>query len=49
MYLSNILKWKRQTDPKRDEAECIWVEVDIFKGSSFFVGCIHRPPDLLVS
>ena len=45
MYLSNDLKWKRWTDLETDEIECIWVEVDIFKGKSFLVGCIYRPHD----
>ena len=42
MYLSNDLKLKQQTDLETDEIECIWVEVDIFKGKSFLVGCIYR-------
>ena len=45
MYLSNDLKLKQQTDLETDEIECIWVEVDIFKGKSFLVGCIYRPPN----
>ena len=45
MYLSDDLKWKRRTDLETDEIECIWVEVDIFKGKSFLVGCIYRPHD----
>ena len=32
MHLSNDLKWKWWTDLETDEIECIWVEVDIFKG-----------------
>ena len=49
MYLSDALKWKQRTDLETDEIECIWVEVDIFKGNSFLVGCIYRPPTLLVT
>ena len=49
MYLSNVLKWKQRTDLETDEIECIWVEVDIFKGNSFLAGCIYRPPTLLVT
>ena len=45
MYLFNDLKWKRRTDIETDEIECIWVEVDVFKGKSFLVGCILRPPN----
>ena len=45
MYVSDDLKWKRRTDLERDELECIWVEIDIFKGKNFLVGCIYRPPD----
>ena len=45
MYLSDDLKWKRRTDLETNEIECIWVEVDIFKSTSFLFGCIYRPPD----
>ena len=45
MYLSDDLKWKRRADLEADEIECIWVEVDIFKGKSFLVGCIYRLSD----
>ena len=45
MYLSDDLKWKRRTDLEKEEIECIWVEIDIYKGKNFLVGCIYRPPD----
>ena len=45
MYLSDVLKWKRQTDLETDEIECIWVKADIFKGKSFLIGCIYRASD----
>ena len=44
MYLSDDLKWKRRTDLETDEIKCVWLEVGIFKGKSFLVGCIYRPP-----
>ena len=45
MYLSDVLKWKQQTDLETDEIECIWVKADIFKGKSFLIGCIYRASD----
>ena len=45
MYLSDDLKWKQRTDLETDEVECIWVEIDIFRGKRFLVGCIYRPHD----
>ena len=45
MYLSDDLKWKRRTDLKTNEIECISVEFNIFKSKSFLIRCIYRPPD----
>ena len=49
MYLSDDLKWKQRTDLETDEVECIWVEIDIFRGKRFLVGCILGPTTLLVT
>ena len=45
IYLSDDIKWKRRPDLETPEIECIWVEIEIFKGKNFVVGCIYRPPD----
>ena len=44
-YLSDDVMWKQRTYLETDEIACIWVEVEIFTGKSFLVGCIYRPPD----
>ena len=49
MYLSDDLKWKWQAQLETDEIECISVEVDVFKGKSFLVGCIYRASTLIVT
>ena len=40
IYLSDDIKWKQRTDLETEEIECIWVEIELFKESNFFVGCI---------
>eukprot|EP00794_Sanderia_malayensis_P006429 gene6429-7160_t len=45
MYLSDDIKWKRRVDLEKEEIECIWVEVELFKAKNVLVGCIYRPPD----
>ena len=44
-YISDDIKWKRRTDLETEEIECIWIEIEIFKGKNFLVGCMYRPPD----
>ena len=40
IYLFDDIKWKQRTDLEKEEIECIWVEIELFKESNFFVGCI---------
>ena len=43
IYISDDIKWRRRTDLETEEIECIWLEIEIFKGKNFLVGCMIDP------